>query len=109
METTGTQSELLAKQPTVSFGSATGGTSTITITPSVTYQQMDGFGAAMTDSSAYNIYNSLTSAQQTALMQRLFSSSSGIGLTMLRQPMGASDFSAQGTSVTTTCHPGRRT
>jgi O-glycosyl hydrolase/fibronectin type 3 domain-containing protein len=96
VETTGTQSELLAKQPTVSFGTATGGTSTITITPSVTYQQMDGFGAAMTDSSAYNIYNYLTPAQQTSLMQSLFSSSSGIGLTMLRQPMGASDFSAQG-------------
>lgn len=96
VETTGTQSELLAKQPTVSFGTATGGTSTITITPSVTYQQMDGFGAAMTDSSAYNIHNYLTSAQQASLMQSLFSSSSGIGLTMLRQPMGASDFSAQG-------------
>ena len=95
VETTGTQSELLAKQPSVSFGTATGGTSTITITPSVTYQQMDGFGAAMTDSSAYNIHN-LTSAQQTSLMQSLFSSSSGIGLTMLRLPMGASDFSAQG-------------
>jgi glucosylceramidase len=96
VETTGTQSQLLAKQPSVSFGTASGGTSTITITPSVTYQQMDGFGAAMTDSSAYNIYHYLTSAQQTSLMQSLFSSTSGIGLTMLRQPMGASDFSAQG-------------
>jgi glucosylceramidase len=96
VEATGMQSELLAKQPSVSFGTATGGTSTITITPSVTYQQMDGFGAAMTDSSAYNIHTYLTSAQQTSLMQSLFSSTSGIGLTMLRQPMGASDFSAQG-------------
>jgi O-glycosyl hydrolase/aryl-phospho-beta-D-glucosidase BglC (GH1 family) len=96
VETTGTQSELLAKQPSVSFGTATGGTYTITITPSVTYQQMDGFGASFTDSSTYNVGKYLTSAQQTALMQSLFSSTSGIGLTMLRQPMGASDASAQG-------------
>ena len=96
VETTGTQSELLAKQPSVSFGTGTGGTYTITVTPSVTYQQMDGFGASFTDSSTYNVGKYLTSAQQTALMQSLFSSTSGIGLTMLRQPMGASDASAQG-------------
>ncbi|MGC9199783.1 MAG: glycoside hydrolase family 30 beta sandwich domain-containing protein [Acidobacteriaceae bacterium] len=96
VETTGTQSALLAQEPSVSFGAATGGTYTITINPATQYQQMDGFGAAMTDSSAYNIYHYLTPTQQTALMQSLFSSTQGIGLTMLRQPMGASDFSAQG-------------
>ena len=90
------QSLLLSQRPSVSFGSATGGASTITITPSVQYQQMDGFGASMTDSSAYLIHNKLTSAQQSTLMQWFFNSSSGIGLNFLRQPMGASDFSAQG-------------
>jgi glucosylceramidase len=96
IETTGTQSALLAQQPSVSFGKATSGTSTITIDPTVQYQQMDGFGASLTDSSTYNIYNFLTAAQQTALMQSLFSPTQGIGLTMLRQPMGATDLSAQG-------------
>jgi O-glycosyl hydrolase len=96
VETTGTESELLAPQPSVTFGTATGGSYTITINPSVTYQQMDGFGASFTGSSTYNVYNYLTAAQQTALMQSLFSSTKGIGLTMLRQPMGATDFSAQG-------------
>ena len=95
-QTNADQSLLLAQQPSVSFGSAANGTSTVTITPSVTYQQMDGFGAAMTDSSAYLIYNKLTTAQQTSLMQWFFSSSSGIGLNFIRSPMGASDFSAQG-------------
>jgi glucosylceramidase len=96
VQTTGTQSQLLAPQPTVTFGSGTGGSSTITLTPSVTFQQMDGFGASFTDSSTYNVYNYLTPAQQTALMTSLFSSTNGIGLTMLRQPMGATDLSAQG-------------
>lgn len=57
---------------------------------------MDGFGGAMTDSAAYLIHNKLTASQQSALMQWFFSSGSGIGLNFLRQPMGASDFSAQG-------------
>jgi O-glycosyl hydrolase len=96
IETTGTESELLTPQPSVTFGTATGGTYTITVNPNVMYQQMDGFGASFTDSSTYNIYNYLTAAQQSALMTSLFSSTSGIGLTMLRQPMGASDLSAQG-------------
>ena len=55
-----------------------------------TYQRMEGFGAAMTDSSAYLISQS-TSAGRTALMNDLFSSS-GIGISFLRLPMGASDF-----------------
>ena len=95
-QTNADQSLLLAKQNAVSFGSSQSGTSTITITPSVQYQQMDGFGGSMTDSSAYLIYNKLTSAQQASLMQWFFNGSTGIGLNFLRQPMGASDFSAQG-------------
>jgi glucosylceramidase len=95
-QTNADQSALLTHESSVAFVSQANGTTTVTITPSVTYQQMDGFGAAMTDSSAYLIYNKLTSAQQTALMQWFFTSSSGIGLNFLRLPMGASDFSAQG-------------
>ncbi|NYF91540.1 RICIN domain-containing protein [Tunturiibacter empetritectus] len=96
VQTNGDQSLLLANEPSTSFGSSSGGTYTITINPSVTYQQMDGFGGSLTDSSTYNIYNFLTPAQQTAVLQSLFSSTSGIGLSMLRQPMGASDETAQG-------------
>ena len=94
-QTNADQSLLLSNRPAVSFGSS-GGSSTITVNPNTKYQQMDGFGASMTDSSAYLIYNKLSSSQQSALMQWFFNSSSGIGLNWLRQPMGASDFSAQG-------------
>jgi glucosylceramidase len=95
-QTNADQSLLLAKQNSVTFGTSPNGSTTVTITPSVTYQQMDGFGGAMTDSAAYLIHNKLTTAQQTALMQWFFTSSSGIGLNFVRSPMGASDFSAQG-------------
>jgi glucosylceramidase len=95
-QTNGDQSKLLAKQPTLNFTSTANGTYTITINPSTLYQQMDGFGGAMTDSAAYLIYNKLTASQQSALMQYWFSPSIGLGLNFLRQPMGASDFSAQG-------------
>ncbi len=95
-QTNADQSLLLAQQPSVSFGSPGAGSTTITVNPSVQYQQMDGFGASLTDSSSYLIYNKLTAAQQSALLQSLFSRSNGIGLSFLRQPMGATDFSAQG-------------
>jgi glucosylceramidase len=60
------------------------------------YQQMDGFGASLTDSAAWVVSNKLTAAQQTGLWQSLFSPTAGIGISFLRQPMGASDFSAGG-------------
>ena len=95
-QTNADQSLLLAQQPSLSFGSSGTGTMTITVNPSVQYQEIDGFGASLTDSSSYLIYNKLNAAQQTTLLQSLFSRGNGIGLSFLRQPMGATDFSAQG-------------
>jgi glucosylceramidase len=97
VETTGDQTMLLQSQPSVAF--ASGGSSgglVITVDASTQYQQMDGVGGSLTDSSAWLIWNKLSAAQQTTLMQQLFSPSSGIGISFLRQPMGASDFSASG-------------
>jgi glucosylceramidase len=95
--TTGDQTKLLQAQPTLEFSS--GGQSSslvITVDDTTTYQPIDGVGASLTDSSAWVIWNKLDAAQQTALMQSLFSPTSGIGISFLRQPMGASDFSASG-------------
>ena len=97
VETTGDQTMLLQAQPSVSFG--TGGSSSslvITVDATTQYQQMDGFGGSLTDSSAWLIWNKLSASQQATLMQQLFSPSSGIGISFLRQPMGATDFSASG-------------
>ena len=95
--TTGDQTKLLQSQPTVQFSSGGQASSLIiTVDQGTTYQLIDGFGASLTDSSAWVIWNNLDSSQQAALMQSLFSPTSGIGISFLRQPMGASDFSASG-------------
>jgi len=97
VETTGDQTMLLQSQPSVSFASGGGSSSlVITVDASTQYQQMDGVGGSLTDSSAWLIWNELSPSQQTTLMQQLFSPSTGIGISFLRQPMGASDFSASG-------------
>jgi glucosylceramidase len=88
---------LLQPQASVSFGSGGSSTGTvITVDDSSRYQQMDGFGASLTDSSAWLVAQKLSSAQQNSLWQSLFNPSAGIGISFLRQPMGATDFSANG-------------
>lgn len=56
------------------------------------YQEMDGFGASFTDSSAYLIHQVLEPEQRDELMKALFDAKEGIGLSVLRNPMGASDY-----------------
>jgi glucosylceramidase len=68
---------------------------TITVDPSRVYQTMDGFGASITDSSAHVLYTLQGKARDGA-MRDLFSPAKGNGLSVLRQPMGASDFVAGG-------------
>ncbi|HMH45730.1 MAG TPA: discoidin domain-containing protein [Pyrinomonadaceae bacterium] len=69
---------------------------TITVDENAQFQEMGGFGASFTDSSAWLVYNKLSPTQRTDLMTNLFSPTNGIGLSLLRQPLGASDFSTIG-------------
>jgi glucosylceramidase len=95
--TTGDQVALLEPQPQVLFGTRRSQTSrVITVTETTKYQTIDGFGASLTDSAAWVIWNDLSAAQRAALMQQLFSPTVGIGLSFLRQPMGATDFTVSG-------------
>lgn len=89
------QSKLFVQTPT---GFSSGNTSnfTVVVDPSASYQTMDGFGASLTDSSAWLIWNKLAPSQRDWLMQLLFSPGNGIGLSLVRQPMGASDYNATG-------------
>ncbi len=66
--------------------------STIVVDPTRRYQAMTGFGASMTDSAAYVLSTKLRPRVRRAIMRELFSPVDGIGLSVLRQPMGASDF-----------------
>ena len=86
-----TASQKLAPQPTFSFAPDNGGGIIITIDPQTTYQTMDGFGAAMTGSSAYLFNNKLSATARGTLFDDLFTSG-GIRLSMVRHTIGASDF-----------------
>jgi glucosylceramidase len=74
--------------------------STISVNDTQQMQQMDGFGAAVTDSSAWLLANKISTSQRNTLMQNLFDPSASdptsIGLSFVRIPMGASDFSVNG-------------
>lgn len=56
-------------------------------------QEMDGFGAALTGSSAWLINRQMSNAQSQQLLTELFHQTNGIGVSYLRLPMGSSDFS----------------
>lgn len=64
----------------------------ITIDEATIYQPIDGFGASLTDSSAWLLANAMSQGQRQAALEELFDPRKGIGLTYLRQPMGTSDF-----------------
>ncbi|MCA9259917.1 MAG: ASPIC/UnbV domain-containing protein, partial [Planctomycetales bacterium] len=91
------RSQLLSQQADVVFlpGRGQGG-SQITVAPTTEYQTMVGFGAALTDSSAWLMQHALDDAQRDDLLRRFFSPTEGIGISYLRVPMGASDFTASG-------------
>lgn len=90
--TTADRSALLAEQPKLRLepGSAP---NAIAVDPATRYQRMVGFGAAITDASAWLIRTRMKPAQRAALLRDLFSRSRGIGLSFTRLTVGASDFS----------------
>lgn len=96
----------LAQQPSFSFGPA-GGTAnqTITVNEGTTYQQFEGGGASITDSTAYLLRGGpVSAATRDAVMSKLFSPTAGIGLSFVRNPIGASDLSRPGMiSLDDTC------
>jgi glucosylceramidase len=97
--TTGDQAKLLSREPDTRFSAAmvkmAADTPVIEIDPAVGYQQMAGFGAAITDASAWLLQKSMTPAQRDALLRELFGKEEGkgIGLSFTRLTIGASDFS----------------
>lgn len=65
---------------------------TIAIDPSQKGQRIDGFGASFTDSAAFLIDKKLSESEKEKVMTQLFDPQNGIGLSLLRNPMGASDY-----------------
>ncbi len=82
----------LEKKPSLQFGKTQTSALTIRVDEATHYQTIDGFGASLTDSSAWLLDQKLTPEQRKETLDHLFDPKSGIGLSVLRQPMGASDF-----------------
>jgi glucosylceramidase len=85
-------SEGLTAQSSLHFTqSSNHSTLQIGVDDSKKYQSIDGFGASLTDSSAWLLETKLSAAQRKTAMHELFDPRTGIGLSFLRQPLGASD------------------
>ncbi|MDD2797770.1 MAG: glycoside hydrolase family 30 beta sandwich domain-containing protein [Bacteroidales bacterium] len=65
---------------------------TITMNPNQVFQQIDGFGAAITGSSCYNLLK-MSQANRTKLLKETFDPVSGMGYSYIRISIGCSDFS----------------
>jgi glucosylceramidase len=94
VRTTSDLSSTLASQPSAKFvsGAATSPL-TITVDEKSRFQVMDGFGASITDGSAWLLQDRLTPSARRQVMTRLFDPAHGIGLSFLRQPIASTDLS----------------
>jgi glucosylceramidase len=101
VETTANLARALTNLPDVRFSTGTPVAKAPTIRVNVKrrFQRFIGAGGALTDSSAWLIYDELPPAARSVVMAKLFSSS-GIDLRFLRVPIGASDFTATGIPYT---------
>jgi len=89
--TQGNKNTLLTEQPIVLTNQEGANRNTkITIDSTQLFQEMDGFGAAMTESSAY-LFSQMSEEDRQTVLQDLFGEE-GIGISFVRLPMGASDF-----------------
>ncbi|SDO64852.1 discoidin domain-containing protein [Lentzea jiangxiensis] len=91
--TTPDRAELMHERPRVTFGKQRSAHPTIVVDPGRRFQEVDGFGASITDSSAA-LLASLPPATRADTMRKLFDPKTGIGVSFLRQPVGSSDFTA---------------
>ena len=85
--------EALSERATLHF-SGSGAAATEPIIPvddAQRFQEIDGFGASLTDSAAWLFAKKLPSAQTGSAFKMLFGRKDGIALNILRQPVGSSD------------------
>jgi len=86
--------EALSERATLHFSDGAGSSAKaplITVDDAQRFQEIDGFGASLTDSAAWLFAKKLTPAQTDAAFRTLFSRRDGIALSILREPIGSSD------------------
>ncbi len=90
--TTDDQVNKLQSVASVTFVTGSGGNNPVFVDETQTYQQVEGFGASFTDSAGYLLNEVATSSARSNAMYSLFTrSGNGIGVSFVRNPMGASD------------------
>jgi glucosylceramidase len=86
------QSLKMQPQSATNFTTATASGNVIYVDESQTYQPIEGFGAAFTDSAAYLLNEVAQKSALSSTMKDLFTrAGNGIGLSFMRTPMAASD------------------
>lgn len=105
--TSGDRSRLLSEQTPLRFETAaTSARPAIVVDADQRFQEMVGFGAAITDASAYLIQTRLADGPRQALMRELFGrEGDGLGFSFTRVTVGASDFSLDHYSLAETPDP----
>jgi glucosylceramidase len=83
----------LMQQPDIEMSARSSLPADVVIDVHKKYQTMVGFGAAMTDSSAWLLENKLNALQRSALLHELYGPPPNLNLNMMRLIIGASDFS----------------
>ncbi len=89
--TTDNQKTKLKQQSSISFSSGSGSVPTVFVDEAQAYQSIEGFGASFTDSAAYLLKEKVPPSQLNTVMTSLFDHTNGIGVSFVRNPMGASD------------------
>jgi glucosylceramidase len=90
--TTSKSKKFEAVNVTASSSAGGGSSSAIRVDPAQRFQEILGFGAALTDASCY-LFNKMKPADRAALMSDLFGSN-GLRFSVARTCVGASDYSA---------------
>jgi glucosylceramidase len=83
----------LVQQPDIEMSVRGSLSADVVIDTRRTYQTMVGFGAAMTDSSAWLLQNKLNFLRRIALLYEMYGPPPNLNLNMMRLTIGASDFS----------------
>jgi len=90
--TTDDQVNKLQSVAPVTFTTGSGGSNPVFVDETQTYQRVEGFGASFTDSAGYLLNEVATPLVRSNAMSNLFTrNGSGIGVSFVRNPMGASD------------------
>jgi glucosylceramidase len=90
--TTDDQVNKLQSVASVAFVTGSGGNNPVFVDETQTYQRVEGFGASFTDSAGYLLNEVAPALVRSNAMYNLFTrNGGGIGVSFVRNPMGASD------------------